>query len=149
MTALADRQITLTRLIKATPARVWAAWTDPVQLPQWFGPEGYSCTTKEIDLRPGGAWRFDMIGPDGKIWPNRHRITRHVPERRLEFILDADDDQSPQMTVVVTLNPEAGGTRLTQVMTMPDAATRDAALAFGAVELGQTTLAKLAARLEG
>ncbi len=143
-----DRQITLTRLIKAPPARVWRAWTDPTLLPRWFGPEGYSCTTKEIDLREGGLWRFDMIGPDGKVWPNRHRFTRHDHERRIEFILDSDTDASPQMQVVVTMAPEEGGTRLTQVMTFPDAAMRDGAISFGAVELGKTTLAKLARLVE-
>lgn len=143
-----DRQITLTRLIKAPPSRVWAAWTDPALLPRWFGPKGYSCTTHEIDLRPGGVWRFDMTGPDGKAWPNRHRFHLQIPERRLEFTLDSDDDASPQLSVVVTLEPEAGGTRLTQVMTLPDAASREAAVKFGAVELGQTTLDKLAALVE-
>lgn len=143
-----DRQITLTRLLMAPPAKVWRAWTDPALLPKWFGPEGYSCQTKEIDLREGGLWRFDMIGPDGKVWPNRHRFTRHDPERRIEFILDSDDDASPQMQVVVTLEPEDGGTRLTQVMTFPDVAMRDGAIRFGAVELGKTTLAKLARLVE-
>ncbi|MCF1707237.1 SRPBCC domain-containing protein [Tabrizicola sp. J26] len=143
-----DRQITLSRLIRAPQSRVWQAWTDPQLLPQWFGPEGYSCQTKEIDLREGGVWRFDMIGPDGKVWANRHRITRHDPERRIEFILDSDDDASPRMQVVVTMEPEADGTRLTQVMTFPDAAMRDGAISFGAVELGKTTLSKLARLVE-
>ena len=138
-----DRQITLTRLIAAPPEAVWRCWTDPEILPKWFGPEGYSCITKEIDLRAGGIWRFDMIGPDGKIWPNRHRFTLSEPPERREFLLDADDDSTKPMAVVVTLAPEAGGTRITQVMTFPTAEMCRGALAFGADRLGQTTLAKL------
>jgi uncharacterized protein YndB with AHSA1/START domain len=144
----ADRTLTIERLIRATPARVWAAWTDPEQLPRWFGPEGHTCHTREIDLREGGLWRFDMFGPGGQVWANRHRFTRYEPERRIEFIMDSDDDASPQMTVVVTLTPEAGGTRLVQTVTFPDAAMRAAAEGYGAVRLGQTTLAKLAALVE-
>ncbi len=140
-----DRQITITRLIPASAAKIWQCWTDPQVLPRWFGPMGYTCITKEIDLRQGGLWRFDMIGPDGKVWPNRHRFTLSVPEKRLEFQMDADDDDAQPITVVMVLDPEAGGTRITQTMTFPTADARNGALAFGADKLGQTTLAKLEA----
>ena len=140
-----DRQIILTRLIAAPPAKIWQCWTDPAILPRWFGPEGYHCTTKIIDLRQGGQWIFDMIGPDGKVWGNRHRYTLSDPPKRLEFLMDDGDDADVPMQVVVELVPEAGGTRITQTMTFPTAEMRQGALAFGADKLGQTTLAKLAA----
>lgn len=140
-----DRQIVLTRLIAALPAKVWQCWTDPAILPRWFGPEGYACVTKEIDLRQGGLWRFDMIGPDGTVWVNRHRYTLCDPPKRLEFLMDDDEDGAETMQVVVVLEPEAGGTRITQTMSFPNAEMRNGALAFGADRLGQTTLAKLEA----
>lgn len=143
-----DRQITLTRLIAASPHKVWQAWTDPALLPRWFGPEGYSCRTIEIDLREGGIWRFDMIGPDGTVWPNRHRYTRAHAPHRLEFLLDGDDDDEAPILAEIILTPEAGGTRITQTLTFPSAEARNRALAFGADKLGQTTLAKLAAIVE-
>ena len=138
--------MTLTRRFDATPAQVWAAWTDPTILPRWFGPEGIACTTREIDLRQGGQWRFDMAG-FGQVWANRHRYTLMRPFERIEFIMDSDDDASPQHIVTVTLTPEDAGTRLTQVIRFPDAATRDNAISFGAQALGETTLNKLAAQL--
>ncbi len=141
-----DRHIILTRLIAAAPQAVWRCWTDPAILPLWFGPQGFSCQTIEIDLRQGGLWRFAMTGPDGKIWPNRHRFSLYDAPNRLEFLLDADDDASEPMQVVVVLEPEAGGTRITQTMTFPNADMRNGALAFGADRLGQTTLDKLAAQ---
>jgi uncharacterized protein YndB with AHSA1/START domain len=140
-----DRQIVLTRLIAAPVAKVWQCWTDPTILPRWFGPEGFSCKTKEIDLREGGLWRFDMIGPDGTVWLNRHRHTRWVLQSRIEFLMDADDDSAEPYAVVVEFTPESGGTRITQTMTFPSAEMRDGALAYGADKLGQTTLAKLEA----
>ena len=141
-----DRQIILTRLIAAPPEVVWRCWTDPAILPQWFGPEGFQCDTKDIDLRQGGLWRFDMIGTDGKVWRNRHRFTLHDAPHRLEFLLDDDSDDAEPMAVVVELVAQDGGTRITQTMTFPTAAMRDGALGFGADRLGQTTLAKLAAQ---
>jgi uncharacterized protein YndB with AHSA1/START domain len=140
-----DRQIVLSRLIAAPPEKLWQCWTDPEILPRWFGPEGYHCITKSMDLRQGGAWHFDMIGPDGKVWVNRHRYTLWVVNQRLEFLMDDGDDADEPMQVVVVLAPEAGGTRITQTMTFPNVEMRNGALAFGADRLGQTTLAKLEA----
>ncbi len=142
----ADRQMILTRHYRASPEQVWKAWTDPAILPRWFGPEGIDCVTKEIDLREGGVWRFDMIG-HGQVWANRHRFTRHVPHARIEFLMDDDSDAAPPYEVVVTMTPEDGGTRLTQVMTFPSVEKKKEAEGYNAVELGQTTLAKLAREL--
>lgn len=143
-----DRTMTLERLIHASPEQVWRAWTDPAILPQWFGPKGYSCQTKEIDLRDGGIWRFDMTGPDGTIWPNRHHALTYDPYSKITFLLDDDTDAGTPMEVTVTLTPQDGGTFLTQKVVMPSAEAYAGAKAFGAIELGQTTLAKLAAMVE-
>lgn len=56
--------ITQQRLIKAPRERVWAAWTDPAQLGQWWGPKGFSITTELFEFRVGGHWVFTMHGPD-------------------------------------------------------------------------------------
>ncbi len=144
-----DRTMILERLINATPQAVWRAWTDPTMLPKWFGPAGYSCKTKEIDLRTGGLWRFDMIGPDGTLWPNRHHTLVYTPLQKITFLLDDDTDNGTPMEVTVTLTPQNGGTLLTQKVVMPTAEAYAGAKAFGAEELGQTTLAKLAAMVEG
>ena len=47
------------------------AWADPRHFPRWFGPAGFSVETKSMDIRVNGEWRFDMIAPDGKRYPNR------------------------------------------------------------------------------
>lgn len=133
----------LTRQLAAPPARVWRALTDPTLIGQWFGPEGFSCQTKEIDLRVGGQWRFDMIGPDGTIWPNRHRYTTMEPPRFLQFLMDGDDDSAPPMEVTAELAPEGTGTRLVWTVLFPTSDAREAAVSFGADRLGQQTLAKL------
>ena len=140
-----DRQLTLTRLIDAAPDKVWRCWTDPALLPLWFGPDGFSCNTKEIDLRTGGQWRFDMVAPDGTVFANRHRYTAQITARRLTFLMDGDDDTAPPMQVEVTLAPEGQGTRITQTITFPSDAAKTAALGYGADRLGLQTLGKLAA----
>ena len=131
------------REMAASPAKLWRCWTDPALLPRWFGPEGFSCRTKSIDLREGGHWRFDMIAPDGTIWPNRHRYTLQRPQTRIEFLMDGDDDSQPPMEVVVVIAPLGTGSRLTQTITLPSAEAKQHALGFGADRLGMQTMGKL------
>ena len=145
---LQDRQLTLSRLVHASPAKVWTCWTDPALIQRWFGPDGHSCITKEINLVQGGVWRFDMIGPDGTVWRNRHRITLYDPTTRIEFLMDADDDATQPMQAVITMTPEGTGTRLTQTLTLPSAEAKAGALAYGADRLGAQTHGKLAAVAE-
>ena len=61
-----DREIVLSRVINARRDVVFSAWADPKHLPNWFGPAGFEIETKEIDIRVGGLWRFDMIAPNGR-----------------------------------------------------------------------------------
>ena len=92
MTDLSDRTMVLERVIGAPVALVWGAWMNPETLPQWWGPEGYTCRTTRIDLRAGGEWVFDMIGPDGKVWPNHHRYGLVEPLKRIEYTLHWGDN---------------------------------------------------------
>jgi uncharacterized protein YndB with AHSA1/START domain len=53
--------------IAAPPARVFQAISDPAQLPKWWGEDGmYHVTSSVMDVRPGGKWRSEGVGSDGK-----------------------------------------------------------------------------------
>jgi len=52
-----DREIVLSRVIAAPRERVFQAWTDPKQIAQWFGPDGFKVESLECDIRIGGRWR--------------------------------------------------------------------------------------------
>lgn len=144
------RTMTIERSFRASPAQVYAAWTDPAILPRWFGPEGWTCETEAIDIREGGEWRFTMRG-EGMAFANRHRWTALVPpedgrEGRIAFLMDAGDDRDVK-AVTVTLTPEGTGTRLRQVVLFPTVADLDLAKSYGAPDKGRETLDKLAATL--
>jgi len=138
-----EHELMATRHIAAPPEQVWKAWTDPALLPKWFGPDGYHCETEEIDIRPGGRWRFTMVG-EGQRYPNLHEFGEMEEHRRLTYRLSGFDDMRHHADVVVEFRPEAGGTRVTMRMTFADMKRADA-LAFGALEKGYETLAKLEA----
>jgi uncharacterized protein YndB with AHSA1/START domain len=144
-----DREIVLVRVLDATPEAVFAAWTDADALCQWFGPDGFTCTVREMDVRPGGRARFDMTSADGTVYTNRFDFLEVTPSTRLvmDHGSDADDDPA-RFRVTITLDELAGGrTVLTLRQLHPTVDHRRAAIGFGAVELGLQTLQKLADHL--
>jgi len=60
-----ENDLVLERTLDAPVELVWAAYTDPEHLKQWFAPKPYQITECELDLRPGGIFRIRMVGPDG------------------------------------------------------------------------------------
>jgi uncharacterized protein YndB with AHSA1/START domain len=69
-TTLADREILASRLFDAPRDLVWSAWTDVRHLEQWWGPFGFTTTTRRAQIKPGGEWRFVMHGLDGTDYEN-------------------------------------------------------------------------------
>lgn len=59
------RSITVERSFNAPLDPVWAAWTDPMILCQWWAPRPYQCVIKSLDFREGGRWLYYMQGPQG------------------------------------------------------------------------------------
>jgi uncharacterized protein YndB with AHSA1/START domain len=141
---LSDRTMLLERVISAPVAAVWGAWMNPETLPQWWGPEGYSCRTKRIDLCTGGEWVFDMIASDGTVFPNHHRYGLVVPERRIEYTLHWGENGPKHADASARFEDIGGTTKVTLSMVFATVREYDDAKGFGAVELGQQTLGKLA-----
>ena len=136
-----EREIVTTRVLDAPPELVFAAWTDPQRIVAWWGPRGFSTTVHEMDVRPGGLWRFVMHGPDGRDYPNENRYVEIVPPERIVF----QHESTPKFRMVATFVPEAGKTRLTMRMTFETAELREqTARTFGAVEGARQTVERLA-----
>ena len=145
----ADREIVLVRVLDAPRNAVFAAWTDPDAFCQWFGPDGFTCTVREMDVRPGGRARFDMTSGDGTVFTNRFDYLEVVPVERLVLDHGSDVDDDPaRFRVTITLDEQADGkTVLTLRQLHPTVEQRDAKIGFGAVELGLQTMQKLAHHL--
>ena len=140
----ADRTMSFFRVIKAPVALVWGAWMNPKTLPEWWGPDGYSCRTSRIDLRQGGDWVFDMIGPDGTVWPNHHRYILVQPHTRIEYALHAGENGPKHADASATFEDLGDATKVTLTMIFNTPEEYQGAKSFGAVELGLQTIGKLA-----
>jgi uncharacterized protein YndB with AHSA1/START domain len=139
----AERTMVLQRVIRAPRSVVWGAWMNPEALPQWWGPDGFSCRTKRIDLRSGGEWVFDMIGPDGTVYPNHHRYGEVRPEVGFGYALLWGENGPKHADAWASFEDQDGATKVTLGMVFTTAAEFQEAKGFGAVELGLQTLGKL------
>jgi uncharacterized protein YndB with AHSA1/START domain len=140
----AERTMVLQRVIQAPRSIVWGAWMNPETLPQWWGPDGFSCRTKRIDLRAGGEWVFDMIAPDGTVFPNHHRYGEVRAEERIGYTLLWGENGPKHADAWASFEDHDGCTKVTLGMILSTAAEFQEAKGFGAVELGLQTLGKLA-----
>ena len=140
---VAKRTMVLERVIRAPRSLVWSAWMNPETLPQWWGPDGYSCKTTRIDLRAGGEWVFDMIGPDGTVYPNHHRYGEVRAEERLGYTLHWGENGPKHADAWALFEDQGEATKVTLAMVFNTADEFEAAKGFGAVELGLQTLGKL------
>ncbi|MBT2299008.1 SRPBCC family protein [Variovorax paradoxus] len=103
--SIADRAFVHARLIDAPRERVFKAFSDPAHLARWWGPNGFTSTFHEFDLRPGGAWRFVMHGPDGANYPNESVFFEVVEPERIVF------EHMSQHHFQLTITFEARGTK--------------------------------------
>ncbi len=81
----AGRVMEMTRVFDSPRKDVFAAWTDPKQVAQWWGPTGFTTPVCELDVRPGGAILIHMRAPDGTIYPMSGVYREVVPPERLVF----------------------------------------------------------------
>jgi uncharacterized protein YndB with AHSA1/START domain len=143
--ATSAREIVITRVFNAPRELVFAAWTDPQHIGRWYGPNGFTLTIHEMDVRPGGHWRFIMHGPDGVDYLNENQYLEIVKPERLVYL----HGPVPKFQATVTFENENGKTRLTMRTTFATAAERDHVVKeYHAIEGGHQTLARLAEFLE-
>ena len=120
------RSIIGTRVLDAPRAFVFAMFSDPEHLAQWWGPNGFSTTTHSHEFRAGGVWRFVMHGPDGRDYQNRITYGEIVPPERIVYSHGGGDDVEPvQFETTVTFEDLGDGkTRLTWHGRFPSAEER-------------------------
>lgn len=141
-----EKEVVIARVVNADRATTFRAWTDPSQIVQWFGPDGFHIETYEIDIRSGGTWRFDMVAPDGTRFSNRMDFLRIETPKLIEANHGTDADNDPdRFRLLVTFDEQENGKTVVTLRQMhPTPERRAAVIGFGAVEYGAQTLDKLA-----
>jgi uncharacterized protein YndB with AHSA1/START domain len=136
----------VSRYFAATPARIFAAHTDPMLISRWLlGPDGWSMPECHSDARPGGTFRF--------VWQNNtsgqsfHATGEYLiveaPHRILHVERMFLPDPTPENTVETTFTPEGTGTRMIMTMSVADATTMEAMVATGMTDGMETSYVRL------
>ena len=97
----------VTRILKAPVKEAWRAWSDPEQIKQWWGPNGFSGSVAEVDFRDGGTTLVGMRMQEGPEFFNTWSYVSIDEPRRIEFVSRfADRDGTQVAPGEIGLPPE-------------------------------------------
>src|SRR5512141_1616875 len=149
--ATADREIVISRVISAPRELVFEAFTEVRHLSRWWGPEGFTTTTRAFEFRVGGEWDFVMHGPDGTDYQDWITWTELAPPERIALLHGEFRGDPNAFESILTFTPDGatGGaagaagaaTRLELRTVFATKELRDQAVEkYHAIEGGQQTL---------
>jgi len=129
-----DTEIVITRFVEAPGEQVFDAWTKPEHVTQWMlGPAGWTMPVCDIDLRPGGAWRFVWRSPEGTeldMTGEYREVSR--PDRLVST--ERWGDPWPETLQTIDFREDDHGTTIVCTVLYPTRGARDAALDTGMKE---------------
>lgn len=131
---LEQRELVITRRLKAPRSLVWRTFEDPYLLAQWWGPENFTSTITKLEFRAGGEWHVTMRRPDGTEHPVRYHFVEIVAPERIIYrplrstgaVLRGD----PPPTYLATLTFEALGNETVFTMRAEFESAADLAIAM-------------------
>jgi uncharacterized protein YndB with AHSA1/START domain len=148
--ATADREVVISRVIDAPRELEFEAFTDVRHMSRWWGPEGFTTTTRAFEFRVGGTWDFVMHGPDGTDYQEWISWTEITPPERIAMLHGESGDDPNAFESVLTFTPEGAATRIQMRTVFPTKELRDEAVEkYHAIEGGRQTLDNLAAYVTG
>ncbi len=133
-------ELAITRILNAPRELVWEAWTDPEHLAKWWGPNGFTTTTHEIEVKEGGEWDFIMHAPDGADYKNRIVFNKLVKPELITY----SHITGPRFDVTVTFKKYGAKTKIDVRMVFDSAKDYDVAVnTFGAKQGLQQHIGRL------
>jgi uncharacterized protein YndB with AHSA1/START domain len=144
--ATADREIVISQVIGAERELVFEAFTRVQLLSRWWGPDGFTTTTRSFEFRVGGEWDFVMHAPDGTDYQEWITWREIVPPERIALLHGESRDDPNAFESVLTFESAGEQTRIVMRTLFPTRELRDEAVQkYHAIEGGEQTLRNLAA----
>src|SRR5215217_480806 len=142
----AGREIVISRVIDAPRKLVFEAFTEVRHLSRWWGPDGFTTTTRAFEFRVGGVWDFVLHGPDGTDYQEWISWTEIGPPERIALLHGESRGDPNAFESVLTFAPEGAATRVEMRTVFQTKEQRDEAVeTHHAIEGGRQTLDNLAA----
>ncbi len=148
---IASREIVTSRIIAASQARVFKAWSSATQLAEWWGPNGFTTTTNSFVFKPKKSWDYIMHGPDGRDYINKITYIEIIAPKRIVYTHGGDEGEVSFHTTVTFEKTGAKGaqTKLTMRALFPTTAERQRVIEkYGALKGANQTIGRLAAFVE-
>src|SRR6476646_600253 len=144
--ATADREIVISRVIDASREVVFEAFTEVRHLSRWWGPDGFTTTTRAFEFRGGGEWDFVLHGPEGTDDQEGMSWRVIAPPERIALLHGESRGDPNAFESVLTFAPDGAATRIEMRTVFPTKELRDEAVEkYHAIEGGRQTLSNLAA----
>ena len=147
------REIVISRIISAPRELVFEAFTEVRHLSRWWGPDGFTTTTRAFEFRVGGEWDFVMHGPDGTDYQEWISWTEIAPSQRIALRHGESRGDPNAFDSVLTFVPDGTdgtATRIQMRTVFPTKELYDEAVEkYHAIEGGRQTLSNLAAYVSG
>ena len=141
----ANRELVISRVFNAPKELVWKVWTEPEHIRQWWGPNGFTNTIFQMDVKPGGVWDLIMHGPDGTDYKNKSVYKEVVKYEKLVY----DHVSGPKFQFTVTFKEQGKKTLISIQMLFETVELRDqTAKTFKADEGLRQNMEKLEVYLE-
>ena len=145
---VSEREFVVEHTIESTPERIFEAYTEPDLIAQWWAHPGQTLRVDEMDVRPGGEWRFTRLLGDGEEMV-RHGEYREVdPVTRLSYTVNMGEGTDEEILTIVDLEAVEAGTHVTLTNRCASREQRDDMLSYGAEAGAKAALESLAAVLE-
>jgi uncharacterized protein YndB with AHSA1/START domain len=149
VTTPADREIHIERVFDAPRDRVFAAFTDPQLIPQWWGPHGTTTIVDVMDVSPGGSWRFVSQDSDGSETAFRGTYREVVAPERIVQTFEWEGMPGHVSVETATFEDLGDRTRLITTTLFHTTEERDGMLSSGMERGMNETFARLDALLAG
>jgi len=143
LTMPSERELVITRVFDAPPKLVWEAMTNPEHVRKWYGLRSLTMSVCEIDLRPGGAWRYAQRAPDGQEFAFSGEYREIVPPERIVMTEGWEAMPGHEYLVTVTFEEQDGKTKMTSHLVYQNGADRDGHLQSGMESGMQETFDRL------
>jgi uncharacterized protein YndB with AHSA1/START domain len=105
---IADRSISISRLLNAPVALVWEVWTNPEHIKNWWGPNGFTNTISKMEVTPEGVWELVMHGPDGTDYKNKSIFKEVVKHKKLVY----EHASAPKFTATIEFESRGDKTHM-------------------------------------
>jgi uncharacterized protein YndB with AHSA1/START domain len=143
-----SNEIQIIRIYDAPVKAVWDAWIDPDQVGKWWGPRGFTLTTKSKDVRTGGHWDYIMHGPDGTDYQNFAKYLEVEPYKKMVYDHGGTNDSNALFRVTVLFSESNGKTKLDMTMSLPTPEAAETTRKFIKKAGGESTWDRLSEFLE-